>query len=144
MELQKWTDDDFDQMSWHLGIIHALSLPDEKFNFCFDIDFIIEANQTNQANRIELTVAPCLLCFKSVHNVSINLMTGTNLGIIEITRSNSKKFKEQLFWDYNILLNTGTITFSSSGYLQKMMAMPKTGWSMQYKSRSLSDYQMTF
>lgn len=142
MELKEWTDKDFDEITWHLNVLHSFSLPTDKFEFCLDIDFILEAKLTNQDNRYEITVAPCLLYFENVNEVNMNLTLSVGQNIIEITRDFPKKHKGVVFWEYCILLDSGKITFSSSGFRQKMLAPPKTSWSMEYSQRSLSDYKI--
>lgn len=142
MELKEWTDKDFDKITWDLSVLHSFSAPNEQFEFCLDIDFILEATLTNQDNRYELTVAPCLLCFENVNEVNMNLTLSIGQSVIEITREFPKKYKGIIFWEYCILLDTGKITFSSSGFRQKMLAPPKTSWGMEYNSRGLKDYKI--
>ena len=142
MELKEWTDKDFDEITWDLSVLHSFSVPNDKLEFWLDLDFIVEGRLTNQDNRYELTVAPCLLCFENVTEVNMNMTLSIGQSIIEITREFPKKFKGVMFWEYCILLDSGKITFSSSGFRQKMLAQPKTGWSMEYSSRSLKDYKI--
>lgn len=142
MELKEWTEKDFDKISWHLNVLHAFSIPNDKLEFCLDIDFILEAKLTNKDNRYELTVAPCLLCFENVNEVNMDLTLSVGQNIIEITRASPQMYKEVMFWEYCILLDSGKITFSSSGFRQKILAPPKTSWSMEYTSRSLKDYKI--
>jgi hypothetical protein len=73
---QKWTNDDYEEISWHDNVIHAIRIcnPSEGYDFdlSLDIDFILEWIHMPD-NSIKFSVAPATLTFRNVQNLIIDV-----------------------------------------------------------------------
>jgi hypothetical protein len=131
-----WTDKDFGTISWHDNVIHSIAFPKEDLLLRISLDYILEWKLISATNRYQFVVAPAILEFNNVLNLSMSLNFGeyTGLHIDEITRKNKRKsFNGQLWiYDYAIVTDRGKIEFNSTGFKQKLTNVPKETNSQTY------------
>lgn len=129
MNNNKMNNDNFDNLSWHDNKVYSISFPDKEYNIKLDIDFIIEWIKEEDCNSFKFLVAPTILKFKNVSDLSIKIDFAdfAEMYIDEIKRKNKRISPNgKIFlWDYSILLDRGEITFTSTGYCQEFSANPK-------------------
>src|SRR3989304_4763131 len=75
----KWTDLDFESLSWHDNVVHGIRLrnPHEGYDYdlVFDIDHILEWIET-PSRFFQFIVAPATLTFRGVDKLKFNLDLG--------------------------------------------------------------------
>lgn len=122
-----WTDLEFEEMGWHDSRIYSLSLPTEQFLFKLDIDYIFKWVEDGSGG-FNFWVSPCDLVFENVFNfkVEIDFRDTHLLYISNIERSNPRLSQngKMKIWDYLIEADNGNISFSSSGYKQRVRDQP--------------------
>jgi hypothetical protein len=121
-----WTENDFENMSWHDCKIHAMALGVNENEIIFDIDFIVEwITPSKEGNQYNFLVAPATLIFKNAYNINIDLTT-TEITIEEIYRENPVTPKnvnhitEKVEFTWCIETNNGEISFKSVGFAQHL------------------------
>lgn len=134
------TDNDFDQLSWHDSTVYSINFPDLNDNMKFDLDYIIEwIKEENRSYKFIL--APAILCFENVFNLSIKLTFEdyTELSINEIKRSNKRLLPngKVYVWDFFMLLDRGNIEFSSSGFRQHFTDIPQLSSDQKYDRKNI-------
>src|SRR3989344_2185917 len=122
------TDSNFDEISWHDNFVYSIILPDSDYNFKLDIDYIQEWIE-NGDEPYNFIVAPSILCFQNVFDLSINLKFEryNDLCIESITRENKRLSPngKVFIWDYYIAFERGDIKFSATGFYQQYTAATK-------------------
>lgn len=125
---ENWTDIDFLEMSWHDSYIYSMIFPGEKLIVSFDIDYLFEWVLVKKENLYNFWISPCILIFYDVLNLKVNLdfKNGVKLQIDAIKRINQRLSPNGnvLVWDYIIETDKGTISFESTGFLQKVEKQP--------------------
>ncbi|MBX9732445.1 MAG: hypothetical protein K2X37_00125 [Chitinophagaceae bacterium] len=121
-----WTENDFEQMSWHDCKIYAMAFGVNKNEVIFDIDFVLKwSTPSKDQEQYNFLVAPATLIFKNVYNINIDVTT-TDITIDGIYRENPAKPKnaahiiEQVEYDWYIETNNGEISFKSVGFTQHL------------------------
>ena len=122
-----WLDSDFADMGWHDSRLYAVVLPDEEFKLTLDIDYIFKWEKSSDSVT-GFWVSPCDLIFSNVSNFKVEIDFGnTNLLFIsDIKRTNERltpngKYTE---WDYEIECDNGLISFSATGFEQRVRKQP--------------------
>lgn len=123
-----WSDKDFDEMGWHDSCLHAISFPQYDQVFELDIDYIFEWVLNKESNLFNFHISPCTLTFYDVLNLEINISFDDSIGIsiADITRENPRKLANDklAIWDYVIETDKGTISFTATGFEQKVLSQP--------------------
>lgn len=126
MEKKAWTENDFEEISWHDCKVHAMIFGVNENEIIFDIDFIVKWLIPDQGEtEYNFLVAPATLVFRNVYGISIDLAT-TDFIIDEIHRANPIKPKnaayimEQVEYDWSIEATHGEISFKSVGFTQHL------------------------
>jgi hypothetical protein len=123
-----WTDEDFEKMKWHDNYIHSISFPGADCKMSFDIDYIFEWELNEEQNLYKFWISPCVIIFSSVLNlkIAIDFNNSVGLDISEIKRLNPRLSPngKMTIWDYIVDTDKGTITFESTGYIQKVRKQP--------------------
>lgn len=129
-EKDKWSEIDFEQMTWHDCKVHAIAFDTIKNEILFDIDFILKWVLVGQyENQYHFIVAPATLVFRNVYDISLNLLT-VEFIIDKIERENPIKpknsayIKEQVEYDWSIETTNGVISFKSVGFNQYLRKEP--------------------
>lgn len=122
-----WTDEDFLEMGWHDARLYRMSFPDDQCRIRFDIDYIFKWVK-GEGGKFDFWVAPCLLEFRDVYDLKINLdfKNSYPIDILDIIRSAPKASPNSstVFWDFEIILYDGKINFRSYGFEQKVLMQP--------------------
>ena len=122
-----WGDDDFKDMGWHDCRLYGVKLLNENFNISFDLDYIFRWIKSE--NKFDgFDVAPCVLTFFNVSRLNIELNYNENLlcFISDIKRENMRPSPNGKFslYDYSIECDTGFISFSATGFEQRVKSVP--------------------
>jgi len=122
----KWTEADFEQMSWHDCTIHAMAFGNENHQLMIDIDYICKWE--TKPKSFLFWVAPSILIFRNVYDLNIS-SNSLDLTILEIKRENPRRPKnveyiDGLEYDWIIETTLGEITFTSVGYNQLIRNKP--------------------
>ena len=92
----KWTDADFNSLSWHDNYVHAIQVRNpedgDEYDLILDIDHILEWIKGPNA-RLEFVVAPATLIFHIVEKLTIDIRLAykEDLIINEIHRTDVSK-----------------------------------------------------
>jgi hypothetical protein len=130
---KRWTDEDFESMSWHDNHVHGMRIlnPYEGYDFdlVLDIDHILEWMKTGK--YFKFMVAPATLTFHDVDKLIIDLGLSYKEHLVidsiereEITAEYGRRFR----WRINIQSLMGgkknTIAFNVHGFTQKLTKEP--------------------
>lgn len=135
-----WSDDDFTDMGWHDCRLYGIKLPNEKFNFSFDLDYIFRwIKSGDQFDGFD--VAPCVLTFFNVSRLKIDLNYQENLlcFISDIKRGNMRPSPNGKFLlhNYTIECDAGNISFSATGFEQRVKSVPIRSENQDLKRENL-------
>jgi hypothetical protein len=127
LEKEVWTDEDFDIMGWHDSRLYSFSMPNEKFEFALDIDYIFKWEKSGD-QYLGFWVSASDIVFHNVSDFRIEIDQGQALlcFIMDLTRKNSRLSPNGkcTLWDYEIELDTGAISFTSTGFIQRLKHQP--------------------
>lgn len=122
-----WTCNDFTDMGWHDCRLYGIKLLNENFEITFDIDYILRWIKEDDVFT-GFDVASCVLKFFNVSRLTISLDYAENLlcFISDIHRSNERPSPNGLYilWDYRIDCDVGSISFTSTGFEQRLTSPP--------------------
>ena len=130
---QIWTDEQFDEMSWHDNCVHALRIV-EGINgageLIFDLDYILEWIEAEEGFRFR--ILPVTLKFREVTDLRISLDYATptialgpfSIHAIERKVEQRERYAAQV---WKLLINSpiGEITFESQGFEQRSVGAPQ-------------------
>lgn len=127
MRQQLWTDQQFEQMSWHDNYVHALRVVEGSNGLgelVLDIDYILE--WVNGTEGFQFKVTPATLAFRDVSGLRIALDYATptagigpfSIHAIERSREPREHYVAQS-WKIVINWPVGEITFEASGFVQR-------------------------
>jgi len=123
---ENWTDSDFDELGWHDCRLYGIVLPDENFTLAFDLDYIFKWEKV--LNGFNFWISPCDLVFRDISGlkVDIDYKDSMLMFVSELKRTNSRLSPngKLMLWDYCVECDNGQITFSSSGFTQKIRLQP--------------------
>lgn len=131
-KIDKWvrSDEDFIGMSWHDVVIHGLATsnemlsgPDEEPRFesqelIFDIDYVLNWQESLAERRADFWVSPATLVFEEVSNLTVNFGSKSYtplLVIYTIAREGRR---------WTISLDEGQVSFDSAGFKQYIRREP--------------------
>ncbi|ANL27284.1 hypothetical protein AMC90_CH01425 [Rhizobium phaseoli] len=127
IEKEIWTAEDFDAMGWHDCRLYSVSLPNENFEFRIDIDYIFKWERQGDLFT-GFWVSECDLTFHHVSDFKIAIEPENTIPTIisDIMRENARPTHsgELSLWDYEIRLDKGVISFSATGFTQKLRSQP--------------------
>ncbi|MBP1861056.1 hypothetical protein [Rhizobium herbae] len=117
------SDAKFDIMGWHDSRVYSLILPKDDCSLTIDLDYIFQWHQRD-GQFVGFDVAPCLLTFHNISGLKIAL-DYANRGsayISDIHRKGPKPAPKAgvELWEYEIELDSGTISFTATGYTQSV------------------------
>lgn len=131
--MTKWTQDDFDSMSWHDNYVHALRFVEGKHGageFELDLDYILEwLRPAAASDSYRYRIAPARLRFRDVTNLAISMDYGTAsaaMGPFSIAninrRTEQRRYYTAVCWQIPINFPPGEIRFEASGFEQLLVA----------------------
>ena len=87
---------EFDEMSWHDNAIYSIYPPGHNNALSFDIDYILEWKISPEGNSYSFVVAPAILCFENITDLTIQLKFDnlTELFINDISRKRKRKSRQ--------------------------------------------------
>jgi hypothetical protein len=125
---QRWTDQQFEEMSWHDNHVHALRIVEGKHGsgeLILDLDYILE--WINGADGFQFRIVPVCLTFLEVTNLRISLDYATPTAAlgpfaIHAIERHSEARERYVAQVWNILLNwpNGEIMFDATGFVQRV------------------------
>ena len=130
---QVWTDEQFDEMSWHDNCVHGLRVVEGTRGageLILDLDYILEWIETEKGFRFR--IQPVTLKFREVTDLRILLDYATPtiaLGPFSI-HAIERKFEQRERYTaqvWKLLINSpiGEITFESQGFEQRGVGTPR-------------------
>jgi acid stress-induced BolA-like protein IbaG/YrbA len=133
MSAHAWSDQQFDEMSWHDNAVHALRIVEGIHGageLVLDLDYILEWVKC-EGDNCEFKVVPATLTFKGVTNLRISLDYATptaalgpfSIHAIERRTERRQRYEAQL---WKILVNwpVGEISFEALGFEQRSTGDP--------------------
>ncbi len=135
MPADRWTNADFDQLSWHDNHLHGFTVREGEQalgELALDIDFILEWLCDKDSGSCEFRIAPATLTFHEVSDlvVALDYVTTTAAlcpaSIGEITRESRADPSGYRTFNWRIDINwpAGCIRFIASGFSQILRAAP--------------------
>jgi len=123
----QWTEADFDDLSWHDNVVHAIRVVEGEYGagqLILDIDYILEWLR-DDSGGIAFRIAPATLEFREVTNLKITLdyetptagLTPFSLDRIERRRERRDRY-EAILWTLAVNWPVGGITFEAKGFRQ--------------------------
>jgi hypothetical protein len=140
-----WTDRDFEIMSWHDVMIHALAVIPREYDYeiMMDIDYLFEwIHPEPPDNFYSFLLAPATLSFSGVWDVNSQISTRIRvlepLQIRDIQRTNERRINNSniVTWDWIVTLLQGSINFNGPGFTQHIRQKP-----IKYGSHILPEEQ---
>ncbi len=131
--------DDFDNLAWHDSKVYSIVFPNIDNSLNIDIDFIIEWVENEDSCGFNFLVAPAILRFENISNLSIRIDLNdlAELFIDEVKKINCRLSPNGnvLLYDFNIVLNVGEISFTSTGFKQEYTNVPQIGKEQTYNRK---------
>ena len=132
MPAHHWTDQQFEEMSWHDNHVHALRIVEGVHGsgeLVLDLDYILEWICNSDGNRFRIT--PATLTFLDVTNLRISLDYATPMAAmgpfsmhgIERRKEPRERYVAQV-WKISISWPKGEITFEAKGFVQRGYGTP--------------------
>lgn len=145
IQRSRWTEADFDSLSWHDCTIHSISLDqdgEDQSDFLIDLDFITEW-LPGPDNTFRFRVAPALLRFQNADKIVIHTLLDFKqaMQISEIARG---KRVDPGFTNFHWVIKLHTypgqenyLEFDATGFCQQLSAQPiiTTRQSLQFGER---------
>ena len=133
MSDQVWTDEQFDEMSWHDNCVHGLRIVEGTHGageLILDLDYILEWIEVERS--FQFRILPVILKFREVTDLRILLDYATPtiaLGPFSI-HAIERKFEQRERYTaqvWKLLINSpvGEITFESQGFEQRGVGAPQ-------------------
>ena len=129
----RWTDADFDTLSWHDNHVHGLRISEGQYGsgeVVLDLDFIMEWVRSDSGG-IQFRIAPALLTFHEVTKLKIQLdyrsasaaLCPFSIAAIE-RRLESRERYTATVWTISVNWPIGEISFEATGFSQVLRAPP--------------------
>ena len=129
----KWTQDDFDSISWHDNHVHGLRFFEGEHGtgeLEFDLDYILEwLTPVAGAVSYRYRVAPARLRFRDVTNLAISIdyaSASAAMGPFSIDgierRVEQRRYSPAVCWRIPVNFPPGEIRFEASGFEQSLIA----------------------
>lgn len=127
MPEQRWTEQQFEEMSWHDNHVHALRIVEGTHGsgeLVLDLDYILE--WIKSADGFEFRIVPVCLTFREVTNLRISLDYATPTAAlvpfsIHAIEHHSEPRERYVAQVWHIIVNwpNGDIVFEASGFVQR-------------------------
>jgi len=145
MNKARWTETDFDEMSWHDCHVNAIALDQDgewQSDLVFDLDFIVEW-LCGTDKKYRFRVAPAVLRFVGVDNLkldmSLRFKQPVEIYSIERSQFQAKGYKN-FHWTIKVQnypgLKENLIEFDATGFIQEL-----TGNAIETAAQSLAASQ---
>lgn len=132
---QVWTDEQFDEMSWHDNCVHGLRIVEGTHGtgeLILDLDYILEWIESEDGFRFR--ILPVTLKFREVTDLRIFLDYATpmialgpfSIHAIERKFEQRERYAAQV-WKLLINSPVGEISFESRGFEQRGVGAPRLG-----------------
>jgi hypothetical protein len=130
MDGRRWSDADFDEMSWHDAHVHGFRLTEIRSelgsaDLVFDIDYILQWIEAG--GQFQFKVAQASLTFHQAFGLRVALdyqTIGAGMGpfsLSGITRRNAPGDAVRQFWALDVNWPSGRIEFEASGFTQVLV-----------------------
>jgi hypothetical protein len=131
MNKTRWTDADFESLSWHDNHVHGLGLREGEYGgqLVLDLDYISEW-RCGADKTCRFMLAPAELTFENVTDLEIGIDSrGIAMGplsIGEIRREATEHTNQfgRCWWRIALNSPKGDIAFQASGFVQELRAAP--------------------
>jgi len=127
-EQTSWTDADFENMGWHDVQIHAVGWIPERYELCFDIDYIVEwLCPADRPGEAKFRLAPATLLFSHVSDVRFQTRSSQGaISITEVQRQDRELIQgaEIATWMWTLICDEGKISFRAGGFTQYLRRSP--------------------
>lgn len=131
--MRKWTQDDFDSMSWHDNHVHGLRFFEGEHGtgeLELDLDYILEwITPTAESVSFRYRIAPARLRFHDVTNLAISIdyaSASAAMGPFSIDgierRVEQRRYGPTVYWRIPVNFPPGEIRFEASGFEQSLVA----------------------
>lgn len=117
--MTRWTEADYESLSWHDNAVHGLELGDE--SLVLHLDYILEWLPPGPDGRYSFRVAPAVLRFRDVSALTVDLdyigrgVTPFTISVIGRTET---------AWTIGINWPEGVISFQATGFVQELVGEP--------------------
>lgn len=125
-----WTDEEFDNMSWHDCTIHAFASP-ANYDLALDIDYIFRWVKSPDEKSYNFWIAPATLVFENVTNIDFQFFSLIALGINVIERTKAAPTEDSELgprddeWIWTVSCHVGSFEFRATGFKQYIRAQPE-------------------
>jgi hypothetical protein len=130
----KWTDRDFESLSWHDNFVHGIRLrnPHEGYDYdlVLDIDHILDRIET-PSRSFQFIVAPATLTFSGVNKLEVNLKLAykEHLEIERIEREETTAEPAARNYRWEIIMHSlngkgNKISFEAQSFTQELTKKP--------------------
>lgn len=124
----RWTEQDFEELSWHDNYIHGFSLVAGEHGageLVIDLDYILDWQGRNQDGQYQFRIAPAELTFAEVTNLNFSLdyaSVSAAMGPFSIDgierHVEARERYNAIVWTINVSFPAGQIIFEASGFRQ--------------------------
>jgi hypothetical protein len=129
----RWTDEDFDRMSWHDNAFHGIRISEGEYGsgtLTFDIDYILDWVKL-ESGGIGFRIAPATLIFFEVTNLVVNIDYAkptaglTPFSVDSVNRTEQVRANyTAIVWEINLNWPVGSISFEATGFEQSLRSDP--------------------
>lgn len=133
-ETDRWSEDEFANLQWHDLPIHGVKAVPDRFQLCFDIDYIVEwLCSALEKGPVTFRIAPATLIFDNVRKVSISVASQQGLLTIrELHRTMAERRPgagvDMSHWEFEC--EEGRISFDAS-HFQLLLRSPPVSSNLQ-------------
>lgn len=147
-EMHQWTENDFEEMSWHDNVVHAIRIIKGEHGtgrFILDIDYILEWLK-DESGSIAFRIAPATLEFREVTNLKIALdyetptagLTPFSLDRIDRRHERRDRYSA-VVWNLVVNWPDGSISLEAKGFTQHLRRPPVISSEQWLSSESRGD-----
>ena len=133
--VSRWSNDDFDSLSWHDNHIHSFAVREGEHGegeLILDIDFILEWLCDPATRRCDFRLAPATLTFHRVSDLVLALDYATPTAALVPASMNGITREPHVYpngyrsyrWRIDINWPTGSISFLGHGFTQVLRSSP--------------------
>ena len=144
----EWTEADYERMSWHDNHVHGLSVEEREHGtglLILDLDYILEW-LPGTLGVCTFRIAPATLTFRDVFDLKIDLdwaKVSAGMTPFSISQIHREARRHDFLWKIDVNWPSGSITFSGTGFHQRLRAEPMVTGSQSLEPderRSLPGY----
>jgi hypothetical protein len=116
LNTKKRTIEDFNSITWHDIKIHAMAFDNENFKLLFDIDFILNwINPENAKENYKFEICPATLIFEFVWDLRLDIDSNLELNIDSVTKE-EYNLRSELEYTWHLNLIQGEINFKAKKF----------------------------